>query len=66
MVKGDFVIDKHGKTGVVSNVSDTGSIQVLQKPNVTCTYDDKRQLMKLVHPITDELRELERIVFGRT
>lgn len=64
MKRGDFIIDKYGKTGVVRNIWNSGSIQVLQKLNVICTYDSKRQLMNLTHPITDELKELQQIVFS--
>lgn len=41
---GDKVIDKNGYTGIVTNIFDTGQIQVKQKENVWCTYDSKNQL----------------------
>jgi preprotein translocase subunit YajC len=44
MVIGDKVIDKNGYTGTITNIWDTGQIQVLQKPHVTCTYDNEKQL----------------------
>ena len=41
---GGNVIDKNGYTGIVKNIWETGQVQVLQKPNVTCTYDSEKQL----------------------
>lgn len=44
----DKVIDQNGYTGVITNIfPNTGQIQVLQKPKVTCTYDSEKQLSRL-------------------
>ena len=45
---GDKVIDKNGYKGVITNIFvETGQVQVQQKPNVWCTYDNEGQLRKI-------------------
>jgi preprotein translocase subunit YajC len=44
MKVGNKVIDQNGYTGIITNIWNTGQIQVQQKPNVWCTYDSERQL----------------------
>ena len=42
---GDRVRDVNGYEGTITDIfKDTGQIQVQQKPNVWCTYDNYRQL----------------------
>jgi preprotein translocase subunit YajC len=46
---GDKVVDRNGYTGIVTNIfPKTGQIQVQQKSNVWCTYDNKDMLRVLV------------------
>lgn len=57
MEKGDKVVDKCGKKGVVTNIFDTGQIQVQQKENVWCTYDNAKQLKR-----EDEINMLQTVI----
>jgi len=41
---GNKVIDRNGYTGVITNIFDTGQIQVTQKHNIICTYDHEYML----------------------
>lgn len=44
----NLVIDKNGHIGIITNIfPDTGQIQVKQKENVWCSYDNENQLERL-------------------
>lgn len=41
---GDKVIDRNGYKGTIKHIWETGQIQVQQKPNMICTYDNANML----------------------